>query len=76
VTKLELIEMTIPCKPDSRLQKYRLTEKGKEIQEGLKQIFRNSNPKVCLSVLAPIKETIGNQEWTAKRSANEKSYWI
>jgi DNA-binding PadR family transcriptional regulator len=25
-----LIQMTIPAKPNSRLQKYRLTEKGRE----------------------------------------------
>ena len=28
-----LVEMTVPDKPTSRLQKYRLTEKGKKILE-------------------------------------------
>jgi len=31
-----LLEYTIPDKPNSRLQKYRLTEKGKQALEGEK----------------------------------------
>ena len=34
--KLELIEMTIPDKPNSRLQKYRLTAKGLELKNTLR----------------------------------------
>lgn len=35
--KLELIEMTIPDKPNSKNQKYRLTDKGKALKEQLKK---------------------------------------
>lgn len=34
--ELELLELTIPDKPNSRLQKYRLTELGKQILESKK----------------------------------------
>ncbi|MBE9485660.1 MAG: hypothetical protein IMY82_00640 [Chloroflexi bacterium] len=32
---LELIEMTIPDKPNSRLQKYRLTDEGKRLLKSM-----------------------------------------
>jgi ATP-dependent DNA helicase RecG len=35
--KEKIVEMTIPDKPNSRLQKYRLTSKGKEIKTKLKK---------------------------------------
>jgi ATP-dependent DNA helicase RecG len=37
VLQLELIVMTMPDKPNSRLQKYRLTEKGKTLKKQLKK---------------------------------------
>ena len=39
---LKLIEYTIPDKPNSRLQKYRLTEKGKALLKlsGLQKIVK------------------------------------
>jgi len=39
--KLELIEMTIPAKPNSRLQKYRLTEKGRELKTNWQIVKKN-----------------------------------
>jgi ATP-dependent DNA helicase RecG len=30
-----LVEMTVPGKPNSRLQKYRLTEKGRQVLKGI-----------------------------------------
>lgn len=33
--EMELIERTLPEKPTSRLQKYRLTEKGRSVLEGI-----------------------------------------
>jgi ATP-dependent DNA helicase RecG len=35
---LNLIEMTIPDKPNSRMQKYRLTEEGKQLSKTLEQL--------------------------------------
>ena len=32
----DLVEMTIPDKPNSRMQKYRLTEKGRKLVAGMK----------------------------------------
>jgi len=32
-----LVEMTLPDKPKSRLQKYRLTENGRALQKSLKE---------------------------------------
>ena len=37
-----LIEMTIPEKPNSRLQKYRLTEKGQKILQELRKSANTS----------------------------------
>jgi len=37
----ELIEMTLPDKPNSRLQKYRLTEAGRQV---LQQIKNEAQP--------------------------------
>ena len=40
--KQELIELTIPDKPNSRLQKYRLTEKGVEVKKTLEKEIQNN----------------------------------
>ncbi|MDA8125659.1 MAG: transcriptional regulator [Deltaproteobacteria bacterium] len=37
----ELLEMTIPDKPRSSKQKYRLTEKGRAVLESLKKLMRS-----------------------------------
>ncbi len=43
--KKELIEMTLPDKPNSKYQKYRLTEKGKKLKEELITDKKDLNTK-------------------------------
>ena len=58
----KLIEMTIPDKPNSRLQKYRLTEKGRTMQEHINHEIHK---------ITKIKKTINSSYYSRFSNINK-----
>ncbi len=47
------VDMTLPDKPKSRLQKYRLTEKGRELQKQVERLTSQTPQPLNILLLAP-----------------------